>query len=349
MPGINAAQLFIAAIGGVLTLVLVFVDADAARLVGGLALLVLGADWLVDASAALAKRLGVSSFVVGLSVVAFGTSAPELGVGIKAALEGEGELAVGNVVGSNIANICLILGLTALLRPVRCHSRLIREDVPVMIGVTALAMIFMASSASIGRIEGAVLVLGILGYLAWLIQRGRSEPSEVADPIASQLAEMLHTGADDKHGPAWIQALLAIIGATMLWQGSELLVTGASSIATAMGVSPAIIGITIVAFGTSVPELVTSVNATIKRESDIAVGNILGSNIFNLLSVLGISAIFAPLAVDAGTIMRDMWIMLAVAMVCLPIMSQGRIVRWVGTILVLAYAAYIALSYISPA
>lgn len=343
-------QAIIAAIGLLLGGALLPFSMDWAALVAGLTLLVIGADWLVDGSARLASRLGVSHLLIGLTVVAFGTSAPELGASVQATLEGEGPLAIGNIVGSNIANICLILGLTAMLRPVPCSSRLVREDVPVMIGVTVMGMVVLGTGGVVGRVEGAVLTLGIFAYTYWLYTRGRREATGALEgTVAAQLAEAVQQPAEEpaeKQGESvnsrrgiWREVLLVLLGAAALSFGSKMLVFGASSVAAGMGVSSSVIGLTIVAFGTSVPELVTCLNAVLKKETDLATGNILGSNVFNILSVMGVASLVRPIDVPPEVVTRDMWVMFAVALVCLPLMRK-RVSRAGGGLLFAAYLLY---------
>ncbi len=335
-------QFIIAAIGLALGGALLPFSQDWAALVVGLTLLVLGADWLVDGSARLAGRLGVSHLLIGLTVVAFGTSAPELGASVQATLKGEGALAIGNVVGSNIANICLILGLTALLRPVTCPPRLVREDVPAMIGVTAVGMLAIGTGGVVGRIEGVVLTLGIIGYTFWLYTRGRREASAgLRGTVAAKLVEAVEQPNDAPPGGKgiWREVVLVVVGAAALGVGSKMLVFGASSVAATMGVSASVIGLTIIAFGTSVPELVTCLNAVLKKESDIATGNILGSNVFNILSVLGVASLVRPIDVPPDVVSRDIWVMLAVALACLPLMRK-RVSRAGGGFLFLSYLLY---------
>ncbi len=310
---------------------------DAGRVVGGLLLLVIGSEWLVTGSAALARSLGVSSLVIGLTVVAFGTSAPELAASVRAALEGEGELAVGNVVGSNIANVCLILGFTALLRPVPVESGVVRKDVPIMLVVTALAMLTFWDG-TISRIEGGLMFLGIIGFTGAMFFAGRKETSLqlAADPPKSEPPSI-------RRGPV---ALRIIAGLISLVIGAELLVNGATGLATAWGVSSAVIGLSVVAFGTSLPELVTSITATLKRESDLAVGNILGSNVFNLFCVLGVSSLVRDLDVPPETMQRDAWMMFIVSAACLPILGTSRrISRIEGAMLFVTYMTYVTVIY----
>lgn len=320
---------------------------DGAMLVAGLALLVFGADWLVEGAVGLAMRLGISSFVVGLTVVAFGTSAPELAASVQASWRGEGALAVGNVVGSNIANVCLILGLTALIRPVPIKSSVIAKDVPVMIGVTALGIFVMMTGGVITRLEGGILTLGIVVYSGVFYLVGRRESGEILAQLEQQIGEFL--GSVDEAVPKSmvVCVVLVLVGALALAGGSSLMVDSATSLALHLGISSEVVGLTMVAFGTSVPELVTSLTAAVKEESDIAVGNILGSNAFNILSVLGIAAIVSPLEVPAITIHRDVWVMLAVAIMCFPVMgSWRRITRWEGAALFLFYLGYISVVYL---
>jgi len=334
------------ALGGVLVLL----DApDGALLAIGLGLVLVGADWLVEGAARIARRLGSSSFILGLSVVAFGTSAPELAAGIRAAIDGESDLVTGNVVGSNIANICLILGLTAVLRPVPCQTQLIRKDVPIMIGVTILGMVFMWTGASVSRPEGVVLSVGLALYTGMLVLIGRGERQALTELLEHQLEELVGSDAE-RRGSLWRPALMALGGAVALALGSSLLVDGAVGVAARIGVANSVIGLSLVAFGTSVPELVTSLAAAWRRESDLAVGNILGSNCFNILSVLGVSALVAPLATGPDMMNRDMWLMLAVSLACLPIMgSWGRITRSEGGVLLAVYVLYMIMIFATRA
>ncbi len=311
---------------------------DLARVLVGVLLLVLGAEWLVTGAARLAREFGVSPFVVGLTVVAFGTSAPELAASVRATVAGEGELAVGNVIGSNIANICLILGLTAMLRPVPVQSGVVRRDVPIVIGVTIGAIVTFVDGV-IGRIEAAILASGIVAFTVFLVIAGRREVIEQALDEPEPVIRV---------GPSrlWLVAR-TLIGMVALVLGADLLVDGATALAEAMGVPSVIIGLSLVAFGTSVPELATSLAAAIKRESDIAVGNILGSNVFNILCVLGISGLVRPLDVPPLAMQRDAWVMLVVALACLPILGTARrISRLEGTLLFVTYLVYVIVIYV---
>jgi len=318
---------------------------DGAQLAIGIALVVVGADWLVEGSAKIARGLGVSSFIVGLSVVAFGTSAPELAAGIRAALDNESDLVTGNVVGSNIANVCLILGLTAVLRPVPCQSMIVRKDVPIMIGITIMGMAFMATERSVSRTEGIILTAGVVLYSLMLLLIGRSEQKSVSAELEQQLEQMVGPIKSERSA-LWKNLGAVLLGVVALAYGSSILVDGATGLAGRLGVPNGVIGLSLIAFGTSVPELMTSLSAAWKRESDIAVGNILGSNCFNILAVLGISSLVAPLVTGPGMIRRDMWLMLGVSIACLPVMgSWGRITRTEGAVLLSVYVGYMWLIF----
>jgi cation:H+ antiporter len=293
-------------------------------LFGGLALLLVGAELLVAAAARLVAGLGVPPLVVGLTVVAFGTSAPELAVSLRAALDGSADLAVGNVVGSNVFNVLFILGVSALVAPLAVPSQLVRVDVPIMIGTAVLAFIW-ALDGQLDRSEGGLLVIGLGLYIALLVRMGRAEV----------------TAAPERGRPR--DALTLVIGLVLLSVGARLLVDGAVAIATAFGISEAVIGVTIVAAGTSLPEIATSVLAARRGQREIALGNIVGSNIFNVLSVLGLSALVAPAGLDvAPALMRiEFPTMLAVSIALLPICaSRSSIARWEGFVLLSGYVGF---------
>jgi cation:H+ antiporter len=304
----------------------------------GLLLLVAGAEALVRGASQIAERAGISPLVVGLTVVAFGTSAPELAVSVGASLSGQANLALGNVVGSNIFNVLFILGAAALVAPLAVSSQLVRMDVPLGIGV-AVATLLMAVDGTIGRLDGSLLFVGILAYTAFLIQQSRaSAPSQEASPDAP--------AAVPSAASTWIINVgLVVAGLAMLVLGSRWLLQGAVSIAQRFGVSELVIGLTLVAGGTSLPELATSVLAGLRGERDIAVGNVVGSNLFNLLAVLGLSALVAPdgIAVSDAVLWFDFPVMIAVAVACLPIFVTGTtIARWEGALFLGFYGAYTA-------
>lgn len=318
--------------------------ADAVRFLVGLAFLVWGAERLVRGSSSLARRLGVHPLVVGLTVVAFGTSSPELAVSIGAGMAGRPEIALGNVVGSNIVNVLLILGLSATITPLVVSARLVRFDVPVMISVSALTML-LALDGRIGRLDGVLLLATGAAYFFILYRTARLTGND-APPGAGAPATPL---------PSLRQNLLAVgLGLALLILGAHWLVLGAVAVATALGVSPLIIGLTVVAAGTSLPELATSIAASARREQDIAVGNVVGSNVFNLLIVLGFTALLSrDLVVPRETLQLDLPVMLAAAVACLPVFFTGsRIGRWEGLLFLAYYAAYItfvALESLAPA
>jgi cation:H+ antiporter len=300
----------------------------------GFVLLTYGAARLVDGSSALALRLRLTPLVVGITVVAFGTSAPELVVSIRATLGGSSEIAIGNVIGSNIANIALILGITALIRPMTgIHRDILKVDVPLMIFVTLAASLFILDDV-IGRIEGVILVTGLFAYIVFNIRRARTLPKE----LVTQRVEVPDEAAGEMSlTKAWIWVLA---GLALLVLGGELLVKGAVEVASQLGVSEAVIGITIVSVGTSLPELATSAVAAIKKEGDIAVGNIIGSNVFNLLSILGITALIHPLDSSSFSLV-DLAVMLGLTLLIWPLMRRGlELNRLEGGLLLLIYVSY---------
>ncbi len=307
-------------------------------LVLGLVLLIWGADLLVRGASRLAAAFGISPLVVGLTVVAFGTSSPELAVSVMSAFKGQADLALGNVVGSNLFNVLLILGISAVIVPLIVAQQLVRFDVPVMIVVSFL-ILPMGMDGSIGRIDGVILFSGAIAYTVFLIRQSRRESSEeVKGEYENEF------GAK---GPTSLLKDLAfiVLGLVGLVFGSKWLVSSAVAIAQAFGVSELVIGLTIVAAGTSLPEVATSIVAAIKGERDIAVGNVVGSNIFNIVCVLGLSSLVAPagINVSAAALRFDIPVMIAVAVACLPVFFAGyRISRANGVAFLFFYAAYLA-------
>jgi cation:H+ antiporter len=302
----------------------------------GLLLLIGGGEWLVRGASRLASLLGVPPVVIGLSVVAFGTSAPELAVSVLSAYRGQPDIAVGNVVGSNIVNILLILGLSAVVAPLAVSARLIIREVPMMIG-TALLFFALAYDGKLTRLDGALLVLIFAAYLTWMARTARSETTLLE-------AALEESGAIPRNGWTYLKlAGLMIAGLAGLVLGSEWLIQGAVAAARALGVSELVIGLTIVAIGTSLPELATSVIASLRGERDISVGNVVGSNIFNILSVLGFSSLVAPdgMAVAPAVLRFDAVVMIGVSLACLPVFFNGfQIKRWEGALFVGYYVAY---------
>lgn len=343
--------------------------------VTGVVALVSGAEWLIRGASALAARFGISPIVIGLTVVAFGTSAPELAVSIGSAVRGEAELALGNVLGSNISNILLILGSSAAVASLTVHRRLVRRDVPVLIAVSGLSLV-VALDREIGRLDGFVLTGLLVTYLvgtAREARRPRLEPLEdelvrsalagEVDEVAEVLeeleeaaeeledleeeAEELEVGlelAQAATRPVALELGLVVAGLVLLVVGSQLLVSAATDTAVALGVSDLVIGLTVVAVGTSLPEFATSVLAAARGERDLAVGNVIGSNLFNLLAVLGLTAAVAPspLPVPSAALSLDFPLMLVVTMACLPVFVSGYAVRrWEGALFVGFYVLYV--------
>lgn len=307
--------------------------------IAGLVLLVLGAELLVRGASRLATAVGISPLIVGLTIVAFGTSAPEMAVSVKSSLSGDADIALGNVVGSNIFNVLLILGVSAIITPLVVAQKLVRFDVPLLIGVSILTWL-LALDGRIGRWEGALLFAGIIGYTALAVIQGRRESAAVAAEYAAEFA------AAPARAPKAINIGLILVGLVMLVIGSDWLVDGAVAMARAFGVSELVIGLTIVAAGTSLPEVATSVMASIKGERDIAVGNVIGSNLFNLMAVLGLAALVSPdgVAVADSALRFDIPVMVAVAAACLPILFTGYLIaRWEGWLFLLYYIAYTTL------
>lgn len=302
-------------------------------LLAGLAVLTFGAELLVKGASRLAAAFGLSPLLIGLTVVAFGTSAPELAVSVGAAWQGQPDLAVGNVVGSNIFNVLAILGLSAIVAPLAVDRQLIRWDVPLMVGASLLVW-FMCQDRSISRLEGGLLFGLLLGYLAWTVWQARREPASAAGSEAD-------AGSLSPSRP-WVDALLVLGGLLLLVGGSELLLDAAVAIARGYGVSELVIGLTIIAAGTSLPELATSVLATLRGQREIAVGNVIGSNLFNLLGVLGVTALVSELGIPVARAARvvDIPVMVAVAVACLPIFFTRLISRHEGAMFVALYVAY---------
>ena len=315
-------------------------------LIAGLVLLVAGAEVLVRGAAKLAAQFGIPPLIIGLTVVAFGTSAPETAVSVQAAYNNSGDLAIGNVIGSNIANVLLILGMTALVAPLIVSRQLIRLDVPIMIGAS-LVVYALAWDGSLSRLDGALLFAGVLSYTAFLIVSSRKDKTAPAD---DEFAKEFGLDETPKPHATAINFGLLVAGLVLLVAGSNFLVEGAVGLARALGLSELVIGLTVVAIGTSLPELATSIMAAIKGERDIAVGNIVGSNILNLLCVLGLASLVSPSAIPvaANALAFDFPVMIAVALACLPIFFTGyRINRWEGLLFLayyLAYTAYLVLS-----
>jgi cation:H+ antiporter len=309
-----------------------FVMVSILYIIGSLVILYLGANSLVKGAGSLAERLGVSSLVVGLTVVAFGTSTPELIVSVQATLDGFGGISIGNVIGSNVANIGLILGLSALIFPLKAQMQLIRFDTPVMIFATLLFLVFFLDN-TVGRIEGMVFLLAIIGYSVFNVIKSRQEHQkkvimEFDDTIPKQTR---HWALD---------VLFIALGLAGLIIGSEILVKNAVDLARLLGMSEAVIGLTIVAIGTSTPELATSIVAAVKKQPDIAIGNVIGSNIFNIFGILGVASLVKPISTPDINLV-DMLVMIALSLLLLPFIKTGfTLRRWEGALLLAVYVGY---------
>jgi cation:H+ antiporter len=363
-----------------------------AMLIAGLALLVVGGELLVRGASSVAAAFGISPLVIGLTVVAFGTSSPEMAVSIQAGLSGNPDIALGNVVGSNIFNVLFILGACALILPLVVTRQLVRREVPLMIGISLLLLV-LALDGAISFVDGALLFLGIIVYTVWSIVASRRETAQAKgneepvtiDTIAGKsplwlagalavlalaaagyafgwfnvvvvgfagfgalvfiAGSLLGKGGTTRGGDIAHQVGLILVGLGTLVLGAGYLIDSATSIARAFGVSDLIIGLTIVAAGTSLPEVATSIIATLRKERDIAIGNVVGSNIFNILGILGLSAMVTPGGLNVNPLMIsfDMPIMIVVALICLPIFFTGfTIARWEGAVFLGSYVAYTA-------
>ncbi len=300
-------------------------------LAGGLLVLGTGAELMVRGSSRLALHFGISPLVVGLTIVAFGTSAPELAVSVKATLAGSSALALGNVIGSNIANIGLILGITALLRPIRIEGQLVRIQLPLVI-LSSILLGLLLLDGEITKFDGLILISGLIGYLIFnFLNPSQSDLPEAVEEFNTRLAQ----------SKVWLQVLIAIGGLGLLIGGSQLFVDGAISLARLFGVSEAVIGLTIVAIGTSVPELATSLVAAFRGSSDIAIGNAIGSNLFNILAILGVTGLVGNVSGDDFAPI-DFVVMTGFAAVLLPLAwSKMTLSRLEGAVLLGCYLAYL--------
>ena len=309
---------------------------------GGFILLAWSADRFVVGASAMAYNLKVSPLVIGLTIVGLGTSAPEMLVSALASWQGNSGLAVGNALGSNIINTGLILGFTAMVIPLNVHSSILKRELPVLLLVMVVALLLLLDG-TLGRLDGILLLTGMVVMLIWMIRLGRT-PQTGADPMSTEFADEIPTTLSMGRAIFWL-----IVGGLVLLASSRLLVWGAVSIAESMGVSDLVIGLTIVALGTSMPELAATVMSAIKGEHDIALGNVIGSNIFNLLVVLGLPGLINPATIDTEVLTRDYPVMIGLT-VALFVMAYGfrgpgRINRIEGTLLVLAFCAYQTLLY----
>lgn len=307
----------------------------------GFVFLVWGADRFVAGASATARNLGVSPLIIGLTVIGFGTSAPEMVVSGVAALRGNPGLAVGNAVGSNIANIALILGVAACIYPLQVHSNTLRREYPILLVVSVLALVLMLDQ-NLGRLDGALLLVGLLVMTTWMAAIGMQRGGP--DPIAAEFATEIPSDMSTPVALGWLA-----LGMVVLPASSHILVLGATDIARLMGVSDVVIGLTVVAIGTSLPELAAAIASVLKREHELVIGNIIGSNMFNLLGVLGIAASIAPTPVDKILLYRDYTIMLGLSLLLFLMAygfrGPGRISRRSGIILCIAFVAYQAMVF----
>ena len=306
----------------------------------GVVLLTAGGESLIRGSLAAAKSLGVSPILSGLVIVGFGTSAPELAVSIDAAVNGRPDIAIGNVVGSNIGNVFLILGVCALITPLAVRPLAIRRDAITVVAASILFLVLVGGS-SLQRADASIFLLALLAYLSWAYLTERSSATPPAELHKAEAEELSMV----PKSLVWIVAAV-VFGLLLLISGSQVLLTGAVGIAEYFGVSEAVIGLTLVAVGTSLPELAISVIAAIRRHADVAIGNILGSNIFNLLGILGVSALLQPLPVPARILQFDQWVMLGAALLLILFLFTGRrLSRLEGGLLLIGYGIYVWLSF----
>lgn len=305
----------------------------------GLAGLYYGAEWLVRGAAGTALSGGISTLVVGLTVVAFGTSMPELVVSVQANLKGSGGISLGNVIGSNICNIGLVLAVAALMTPIVTHAQILKRELPLLIGVSLVFIVMLLADNQIGRIEGAILALGIVAYTFTGIKIARSNPE---DPIAASAEDEVGDLVEDEgSNKLALNILLIVIGLVLLVIGADRLVVGGEFLALKMGVSKAVIALTLIALGTSLPELATTIVAVLKDETELAVGNAIGSCLFNLLCVVGFTAVIKPIASDAISIV-DLALMFAYPVVTLLVLwYMKKLSRASGVVLLVSYIAYV--------
>jgi cation:H+ antiporter len=300
-------------------------------LVLGFVMLIKGADWFVEGASALADKLGIPPLVIGLTIVAMGTSAPEAAISISASIKSSADIAVGNVLGSNIMNVLLILGLTSIITPLAVQKSTIKYEIPFVILITAVFGFLGLSDNTLGIFDGIILWVLFIAYLAYLFvmaKKGKAQQEEEEEKPKESLPQLLIFGA---------------IGIALVIVGSNITVDAATSLARIFGMSERFIGLTIVAFGTSLPELVTSVTAGLKKKADIAVGNIVGSNIFNLLFVIGTSALITPVAYQSEFLIDTIVCILTVVLLLVCVLNKSqKLKRWGGIIMLLCYAGYFA-------
>ena len=308
-------------------------------IIAGFLLLVVGGEFLVRSSVGLSFKLKLSKIVIGMTVVSFATSAPELIVSLQAALDGHPDLALSNVIGSNIANIALVLGITAIIFPLMVDKDFYKMNWPMMVLASFALYFFLKNDLILSRVEGSILFISLMIFIFFMIKKSRKNANEEVGDVDEALRETSNTKI----------AIWLLIGGAALWGGSELLVKGAVDIATKLGISERVIGVSMVALGTSVPELAASVIAALRKEKAISLGNLIGSNIFNIASVLGLTAIITPIKVtDQGLLSNDVFWMIAIAVLLLPLVfipMKLKISRVKGLVLFSAYIIFIYLSF----
>lgn len=300
-----------------------------ALLVVGFVFLVKGADWFVEGAGKVAEKFGIPQLVIGLTIVAMGTSLPEAAVSVSAALKGSADITIGNVVGSNIMNVLVILGLTSVIRPIAVQKSTVKYEIPFVALISVFLLAIGYSDHVVGRADGVILWVLFIAYLLYLFKMAKSGeyvPEELPD--------------EDKPIPVWKMVLLIIVGAVMIVLGSDMAVDAASELARIFGMSERLIGLTIVAFGTSLPELVTSVTAAVRGKADIAVGNIVGSNIFNILFVVGTSALITPVVYASNFLVDSIVCIVTMILLWLCVFRNRKLGRAGGTVMLLCYAGY---------
>ena len=310
---------------------------DIVLIVIGVALVLTGADRLTEGASALARRMNVPEIIIGLTIVAAGTSAPELFVSLVSALKGTPDMAVGNVVGSNTMNAMLIVGCAAMVAPMVISRSTVKKDIPFAVGASVLLMLLSLNNY-LGRWDGIILLLGFASFMVYTLMQAKKGE---AAPVADDSQQDANNTPSSKGGNPWLSALWVVAGLAMLVIGSNLFVDSASSVAYSLGISEGVVGLTVVAGGTSLPELATSVVAARKGQSAIAIGNVIGSNVFNILMILGLTATISPLAIEGITTL-DMAVMLvSVALVWFFSFTRYTVERWEGGLLVVGYLVYI--------
>lgn len=298
-------------------------------LVVGFVMLVKGADWFVEGASKLAEKFGIPQLVIGLTIVAMGTSLPEAAVSVSAALKGSAEITIGNVVGSNILNVLLILGVSSIISPLMVQKSTIKYEIPMVIGVSIALAALGLSDGIVGRLDGVILLLGMVLYLLYLLQMSKKGQAVMTEAEKSDTDESI-----------WKLLGLIVIGGVLIVWGSDITVDAATELARIFGMSERLIGLTIVAFGTSLPELVTSATAAVKGKADIAVGNIVGSNLFNILFVVGVSAVITPVVYQGDFLIDSIVCILAAVLLWICVCRKEKLQRAGGALMLVCYAAY---------